>query len=334
MEMRNISAHPCIYSGLSPNCNNSSNIVSPKVNVTEMLLWCTVGLKERYKKNSTVIVNSTCFVSILYSMMYILPRRANPFWYQVPILCRILSPLGQAFAVIICIHLCLISLDRYFSILNPFSYKKYVTKKRVIILISIIWIASSAVCIVPVVLIFKRISTAALYAKCQEYDGPQEEKVYVFILFLALFSLPLIVSLLTYCHLTLIIQFHTKGVFINRNGDIMKQKQSWRRKKAYRQFSILLITFVIFFLPYITVYLVIKQLGHDRISTFMHYMLLITRYIAFFYPAIIPLLYAYFTADSKKKLQELSKRATRLPKRINDASDDRIRRCSVRERYI
>ena len=350
METRNMTPKLCLPSGQTQNCSNSSAHLFPKTDITAMLLWSTIGVtiiitnsvyliyvgfKERCKKISTIIVNSTCITSILYSILYILPRRANPLWFHIPILCRLLSPLGQAFAAIICIHLCLISLDRYFAILNPFLYKKYVTRKRVIALICIFWIISSAICIVPAILIFSNISRAQMYDKCQDYDGPQEEKVYIYILYLALFSLPLVVSFSTYSHITLIIQFHTRGVFTRtRTGVITKQKQSWRRRKAYKQFGILLCTFLLFFLPYITTYLFIKQLGHHNIGIAIQNILSVTRYIAFFYPAVIPLLYTYFTADSKKKLQELSKRATRLSKRSSDASDDRIRRCSIRERYI
>ena len=50
------------------------------------------------------------------------------------------------------LHLCVIALDRYLAITQPFSYHRKMSKRRALIMIASVWICSSAISFVPIYL--------------------------------------------------------------------------------------------------------------------------------------------------------------------------------------
>ena len=87
----------------------------------------------------------------LLIMPFSLANELMGYWYFGNILCE----LWLATDVLLCtasiMNLCLISLDRFWSITRAISYVKQRTKKRAIIMIALVWILSMIICFPPLV---------------------------------------------------------------------------------------------------------------------------------------------------------------------------------------
>ena len=87
----------------------------------------------------------------LLIMPFSLANEVMGYWYFGNILCE----LWLATDVLLCtasiMNLCLISLDRFWSITRAISYVKQRTKKRAILMIALVWILSMIICFPPLV---------------------------------------------------------------------------------------------------------------------------------------------------------------------------------------
>jgi len=139
------------------------HIVAASVVVTAIMLIIVVGnslvvLAISIDRNLTGLQNwfiASLAVSDFLVGLFIMPLSlANElmgYWIFGDVLCE----LWLATDVLLCtasiLNLCLISLDRYWSITRVISYVKLRTKTRAGLMISLVWIASMIICLPPLV---------------------------------------------------------------------------------------------------------------------------------------------------------------------------------------
>ncbi|XP_030638771.1 trace amine-associated receptor 4-like [Chanos chanos] len=80
-----------------------------------------------------------CFV-----MPFTMVKNVEGCWYFGQFFCQFHSSLDMMLCAVSILHLCLISVDRYFAICEPLQYRTKITTFKVIILVVIVWLYSFA----------------------------------------------------------------------------------------------------------------------------------------------------------------------------------------------
>lgn len=249
--------------------------------------------------------------AILIAVLYLIPRQvveANTLM-KSPLFCNLSLTFGISFFINLNFHMCILSLERYFSVVYPFYYKYIITRRNIIIILLISWLFSVVVGFIPYMIFFNlnnQICTA-------RSNDQQAEIIYYYIVFIILFYIPLIVIIATYARIVWIVR--------TMNND--QRKTSYmviaekKNKKALLQVSIIVGIFCLCWTPYTTYYLVIRLDIRD-------FYIMIWRplqILAFSNPAISPLLFAYFNADVREAAKSCLAKAPGLNTSTSAATD-------------
>ena len=90
----------------------------------------------------TPLNDNICQVSLLTSPPL---QGMNQSWIFGPLLCDLWHSLDVLASTSSILHLCVISLDRYWAITDPFNYPIKMSDKRAASLIIIVWVCSSSI---------------------------------------------------------------------------------------------------------------------------------------------------------------------------------------------
>ena len=147
--------------------------------------------------------------------------------------------------------LVLLSFDRFFFIVKPLEYKRYMTAKKAVTIITISWILGAILNSPPLTKLLGRFEFAFSYGMC--VPGWQGETAYVLynsIIFIIFIGSIVITSLWTYCH--------TRKYLKNRNNRLSFVPQntsvySSQEKKLIGLFGTLILVHLFWYTPALTV---------------------------------------------------------------------------------
>ncbi|XP_044013356.1 dopamine receptor 2 isoform X2 [Aphidius gifuensis] len=138
------------------------DLASDRVGLAIILILCSVAtvfgnslvilavFRERYLHTATnYFVTSLAFADCLVGLV-VMPFSAiyevlENRWLFSTDWCDIWRSLDVLFSTASILNLCVISLDRYWAITDPFTYPTRMSRKRAALLIAIVWICSSAI---------------------------------------------------------------------------------------------------------------------------------------------------------------------------------------------
>lgn len=138
------------------------DLASDRAALAIVLILCSVAtvfgnslvilavFRERYLHTATnYFVTSLAFADCLVGLV-VMPFSAiyevlENRWLFSTDWCDIWRSLDVLFSTASILNLCVISLDRYFAISDPFTYPTRMSRKRAVLLIAIVWICSSAI---------------------------------------------------------------------------------------------------------------------------------------------------------------------------------------------
>ncbi|KAJ3592981.1 hypothetical protein NHX12_005319 [Muraenolepis orangiensis] len=143
------------------------------------------------------------------------------YWYFGPTWCSFYLSLDVLFCTSSIVHLCAISLDRYWSVTKAVSYNRKRTPKRVKTMISVVWLISIIISLPPL-----------LMSHQEEPDGsPQDEggtlqqkcllnnqTWYILSSCLVSFFAPGVIMILVYCRIYRVAKQRASTVFVAKNG--------------------------------------------------------------------------------------------------------------------
>ncbi|RDD38812.1 Trace amine-associated receptor 1 [Trichoplax sp. H2] len=263
--------------------------------ITNSALLLSLRTSNIRRSPSNMLIESTFVIGILFGGMYIIPRwTAIKYIYKFGYFCSMLPPLGASLFLNYNLHQCLICLYRWFAIKNSLQLYKSI-KRKLSIFLSASWILSFIMGYMPL-MTYRKIR----HDRCvTSSDNLPAKKIYHCWQFFALFILPATVIVICYSKILHVFYTQRRKVFTTRIisgiSDVIKRIPNSRTVKASLQIGLLAIIFVVMIAPYVCVYTLsilgfIKPEPNDIIYS-LHKAL---QYLAFLYPAVNPLLYAYF----------------------------------------
>lgn len=159
-------------------------------------------IRERYLHTSTnLFVTSLavadCLVGLVVMPFSALYEVLENTWFFGTDWCDIWRSLDVLFSTASILNLCVISLDRYWAITDPFSYPMRMTRKRAAALIAAVWVCSSAISFPAIVWWRAARENGMPPYKCTftEHLG------YLVFSSTISFYLPLLVMVFTYCRI-------------------------------------------------------------------------------------------------------------------------------------
>ena len=253
---------------------------------------------------------STLVTAILFSGIYILPRFT---YYTItghiiePKLFRLglFSRIGQALFLSLNIHILLRSLQMYLMICYPLKGIVWLNKRNVHIILAIVWGITIAIPLGTQIyfeILIHNLDKNRFY----QYRLISLQFVRIFSIFLGIFAIiVLIILIVAYAKVYTVAtrtarEIRKLSIGSRSNSNVPKLK---RRSKAMFQVLTIYSFYVVFWMPFLIIIIYSQFLRdfsrnptvEERMS--LDYALRTLQYIAFFFPAILPILFVIFTAD-------------------------------------
>lgn len=262
-------------------------------------------------------IMSTLVTAILFSSIYILPRFA--YYIRIgniiePKLVRLglFSRIGQALFLSINLHILLRSLQMYLMICHPMKGIAWLKKRNVYIILAAVWGLTLAIPLLTQIyfeiLIYKLDRTRLYY----QYRSISLQFTRIFSIFLGIFAIVVLIMLIfAYAKVYTVASKTAREIrklSIGRSRSDSNIPKLRRRSKAMCQILTIYSFYIAFWMPFLVIIIYSQFLRHyqrnqslqERLS--LDYALRTLQYIAFLFPAILPILFGIFTADIYRAL--------------------------------
>ncbi|RDD38798.1 Ocellar opsin [Trichoplax sp. H2] len=265
--------------------------------INNFILFSSLIFTKSAKRSSNIIITSSFFIGILFGALYILPLFSSDFFINIPLICSMLPIIGLALLSNYNLHQCLISVDRYIAVRWPIKYRDINNRKFCIAIVLLTWIISFTTAAIPI-MTFRQLSLN----ECILGYNVIDEANFFLVYHLVLFIVPTSIIVYCYCYIYHYIYKKKRTIFSQQAFVQVTEISKLRSKtnQAAIQMSILAIIFIAMIFPFLITFQIVL-FSFQNIDSFCslptwfrNYFAAISRYIAFSYPAVNPLLYGYF----------------------------------------
>ncbi len=172
------------------------------VTILGNLLVCVTIISNRRLKNTTnYLILSLAFSDLLLGTIVLPFSTMNtilPSWPLGAIFCNVFTASDVMLCTVSILNLFVISLERYIAVANPLKYAKYLTFRRTMIIISVVWIFSFILAFLPI-----HVGWNTYDGRVQNLDQPHQcifesNKAYVLFVSIGTYFLPLIIMCVVY----------------------------------------------------------------------------------------------------------------------------------------
>ncbi|EDV28224.1 uncharacterized protein TRIADDRAFT_53612 [Trichoplax adhaerens] len=297
-------------------------VVGSIVILTNTALLAFILSKRQLRITSNILLGSMLICGILTGSVWILLAVYREI-YRIPIICAIIPMFQQSAFCNTSLHFFIIIIERYYAIAHPFSYQQHhVIKIKILIAILVIWIISLSIVIPMIPLKSIDPSNCTFRNTVGSVD-----KIYLTVVIIALFFLPLLALLCGYSRI-LCILLSSQHDHLQRNQILQRLLQ---KKKAIIQAVAFIGVFILLCVPCAAAFIVLINITEkDRENPILTEFITISIRFLLIYPAANPVLFAIFTANIRKELLKYLYDRSKSPTQQSLLSHDtRINRTTV-----
>ncbi|XP_022098345.1 dopamine receptor 1-like [Acanthaster planci] len=121
--------------------------------VGNVLVCVAVATEDKLRKTGNSFIVSLAMADLLVSILVMTFGMANDllgYWAFGPEFCDVWISFDVMFSTASILNICAISVDRYLHIKKPFAYYRWITNKRALLAIAMVWIMSALVSFLPI----------------------------------------------------------------------------------------------------------------------------------------------------------------------------------------
>lgn len=255
-------------------------------------------------------------------------------WLFSQTLCDFWNSCDVLFSTASIMHLCCISVDRYYAIIKPLEYPLKMTAKRVAVMLTCVWVSSGIISFIPIFLGWY--STEESMLRRQSHPELCEfvvNKPYAVISSSVSFWIPCVIMLFTYYRIYLEATRQEKLLYKSYPGPVMLQNKQRhhstagnedvdlcdgddpstptkrnmnkmkRERKAAKTLGIIMGGFILCWLPFFLWYVSTSLCGEENCPCPEEVVALVF-WIGYFNSSINPIIYAYFNRDFREAFKE------------------------------
>ncbi|RDD38816.1 Alpha-2B adrenergic receptor [Trichoplax sp. H2] len=257
------------------------------------ILFLIMVSSKSLKTNSNMIISSLFIIGVFYSSIYVIPSFALSH-FLLGKFCAISNAIGISLVLNYNLHQCLISVDRFLAVRWPHHYKTLKAKHYAVIIL-LVWLDALASQTIPL-LTFRR----SQLQDCRIHLASlQAELLYVFWVFIFWYLVPLLIMIT--CYFYIIYFIYKRRIQINpRSRIFVYQKSITAKDNAFQatiQMALLAGIFFVSMAPFICIItLSTAILTRPEVEVYIKVSYIIT----LCFPAINPILYAYFVTGIRQ----------------------------------
>uniref|UniRef100_A0A4W5Q4W7 Adrenoceptor alpha 2C n=1 Tax=Hucho hucho TaxID=62062 RepID=A0A4W5Q4W7_9TELE len=161
-------------------------------------------------------------------MPFSLANELMGYWYFGKVWCGIYLALDVLFCTSSIVHLCAISLDRYWSVTQAVEYNLKRTPKRVKCIIVIVWLISAMISSPPLISIDKN-NDNSQYPGCELNN----DTWYILSSSIASFFAPCLIMILVYIRIYQVAKTRTRGMSEKKHDEVDQEESSSSEGKSH-----------------------------------------------------------------------------------------------------
>lgn len=255
-------------------------------------------------------------------------------WIFSMTVCDFWNSCDVLFSTASILHLCCISVDRYYAIIRPLEYPLKMTAKRVAIMLTCVWVSSGIISFIPI--FFGWYTTDDWLEKRK--TNPKEcsfkvNRPYAAISSSVSFWIPCFIMLFAYYRIYLEAVRQEKMLYKSYTGPVMMQNKNSipsddghittdmendadpstptkrninkmkRERKAAKTLGIIMGAFILCWLPFFLWYVVTTMCGKE-LCPCPDIVERVVFWIGYFNSSVNPIIYAYFNRDFREAFKE------------------------------
>ncbi|XP_067879397.1 alpha-2C adrenergic receptor-like [Heterodontus francisci] len=165
-------------------------------------------------------------------MPFSLANELMGYWYFKKVWCEIYLALDVLFCTSSIVHLCAISLDRYWSVTQAIQYNSKRTPRRIRCVILTVWLIAGVISFPPLISMNKNLGEDEIPI-CQLND----EKWYILSSCIGSFFAPCVIMILVYIRIYQVAKQRTKQPTANRKPEMVSTTSSKKQRPAQQRSS-------------------------------------------------------------------------------------------------
>ncbi|XP_065111841.1 trace amine-associated receptor 4-like [Paramisgurnus dabryanus] len=274
-----------------------------------LLIIISISHFKQLQSPTHLIVQSLAVCDCLMGslvMPYSMMRSVEGCWFLGDVICKVHSSLDMTFCFSSLIHLCLISIDRYWAICDPLRYKMRITNKTVTVCISLTWIFSLVYSFSVVFSGVSAVGMEALILQMSCFGGCAVflNKEWGLTCVILVFIIPGTIMSSLYIIIFNVVKKHAKvlseKVSVATTG-VKSQSSAHRERKAAKTLALVMGVFFICWLP-LSISTAVDPFLHFVIPADVYEALV---WFAYFNTACDPLIYGFFYPCFQKAFKTL-----------------------------
>lgn len=253
----------------------------------------------RILSNATICSMFIC--GSAYSLLYLFPSRVLVHWLPRDSFLHFMMPsIGIAFIICHNLHLSVICMQKISSIISPFRHRQLLRQKNVVIVISLVWV-------IPFISSLTLLVLDTLYLRSNYTLFPN----YVFtrhvlytLMFVVIVIIPIILTIILYIVALIKVNRRNRIRSLDVNYTHCQTRQIYgggQNVKIILQMLTMLGLFTICWLPSFILYIAITYNGAFQLLEILRMIF----YLGCSYPAVNPILLAYYTNSIRKEIKGL-----------------------------